>query len=289
MFLATVMLLLWLVDVMLNREVNDPSRYRVPADKTILILGNSHSECALDDSIIDHSVNFAQSGDCYFYTYYKAKKLLDVNPNLKTVILEYNNNCFFSEMDKWMYDEQHIGYKLPKFTHYMSLEDKLYLFYKNPGSYFIAYRDAIKMKLKLSLKKSLETMVFLEWGEFRKNEKVADKNAFSKEALLAAGQGFYSDSSISKVDLSYLKSIHDLCRSKQVKVILFRSPVHPSFPLVNEQELQAMRQTEFKDLAFWDYLHFPLADSLFVDPQHLNYKGAMLFSDTINHRFAIKK
>ena len=57
-----------------------------------LIMGNSHAMSSLNDEIIENSVNVAQHSEHYFYTYYKAKKLLSLNPSLKNLIVSFSPN-----------------------------------------------------------------------------------------------------------------------------------------------------------------------------------------------------
>ena len=59
-------------------------------DTDIVFAGNSTVECAVDDKLIAGSVNIAQSGEAYLYSYVKIKALSEVNKQIKTVFLGFS-------------------------------------------------------------------------------------------------------------------------------------------------------------------------------------------------------
>ncbi len=75
--------------VLINRYFGD---FKSKKEFHIIILGHSHSECAYNDSLISGVANFSQSGESYFYTFFKTKKLIEQNPNINTVLIEFSNN-----------------------------------------------------------------------------------------------------------------------------------------------------------------------------------------------------
>ena len=61
--------------------------FKIPQDKTVLFIGDSHMEVGIDGKLIPGSYNFAQSGDPYFDQYFRLVPLLDANPQIKTVFI----------------------------------------------------------------------------------------------------------------------------------------------------------------------------------------------------------
>ena len=45
--------------------------------KNILILGDSHTENAINDSIFSNSLNYSASADAYIFSYVKLKAILN--------------------------------------------------------------------------------------------------------------------------------------------------------------------------------------------------------------------
>lgn len=64
---------------------------RLPNNENIVFLGNSHIECAVNDSIVKNSFNFARSGDNLEHTYLKLKLIKQFNRQIDTVIIGYDD------------------------------------------------------------------------------------------------------------------------------------------------------------------------------------------------------
>jgi hypothetical protein len=277
-------------EIFVNQYLNNNSFYKINCTSNVIILGNSHSECAINDSLLRNCVNLSQGGECYFYTYYKLKKIIDCNPNIDTILLEYTNNILWEVMDNWIYGEEFLGNKYPKYSQLISIEDKIFLFRKNPGAYLIAFKDAIIMKFRLISKKEINVIDELRWGEYlylirNKIPQIKDELKKSNQK----GKEFNRNMTTSKYNVLYLKKIVDYCRINKIKLILFRSPLHKLYEKKFDFELFSLLNTDYKDLEFWDYSNFPLDDDEFGDLEHLNYKGAIRFSKYINLKLNAKR
>ena len=91
---------------LLNRHF---ANFKIKESSRILIVGHSHSECAYNDSLINNVVNFSQSGESYFYTYFKTKKFIEQNPNIQTVLIEFSNNQIAFSMNNWIWAEKYMS------------------------------------------------------------------------------------------------------------------------------------------------------------------------------------
>jgi hypothetical protein len=276
-----LIVILGLIPVVMNHYLRNNAFYKIDDDVSTLFLGDSHVECAINDSLINHSINLACSADPYFYTYYKLLKLTDANPNIRTVILGYIDEFFLKADDEYTYGEEYMGNKYPKYSPVISLKDKLFLFYKRPGVFIIATRDAIKQNYVLLFKKPERLYSKLNWGGYLylTRDKLHDK---SVENNLTATSGRISDfTSTSSLNLRYLKQIVQYCNSKNIRLILLRSPLHNSCNR-NNDEFTSLLKYDLKNVEFLDYSNYPMQDSEFLDLSHLNFKGARRFSGIIN-------
>ena len=70
-----------------TRIIGTKVSFVLPDTVDKIVLGHSHPECALNDSLVPGLANFSNSGEAYFYAYYKLKKILDQNKNIKTVFI----------------------------------------------------------------------------------------------------------------------------------------------------------------------------------------------------------
>lgn len=254
------------------------SSHLISSNKSILIIGNSQSEYGLNDTIIKNAINISQSGDCSYYNYFKGKKLIDENQQIKTVIYLYTNNMFLKGMDEWIYDEKHMGYKLPKYAHTIDVSDHIFLLLKNPGVYLVALRDAVRSNLQtLAKRRSVNVYQDLDWGYFKTSFDTADLSRKDAEF-----DKFYSDTSTSSIDIHYVTRLYNYCTKNNVEFILVRLPFHNTFPKVKEYELFRFQKENLNGVEFWDFTDSTFTDYEFKDVQHLNFGGSSRLSKMIN-------
>ena len=114
LFLITVgivSLLVGFLSVLVSKKNFD---YKIKEKKNILIVGNSHTECSINDSIISNSVNLSQSASSYFYSYMKIREFTKYNPQIDTVIISFSDNDLFSQKEKWFSSSEKINNKMTR-------------------------------------------------------------------------------------------------------------------------------------------------------------------------------
>lgn len=255
--------------VLINRYF---SRFRIDAGKTMIFAGHSHSECAYNDSLIAGSVNLSESGESYFYTYYKLKKVIRQNPQISRIFIEFSNNQVDSKMDSWIWDDKYMINYLPRYALLIDREGLKLLYRKNPA----CLMHCIRLMLKNNF-----TMLFRglnyshDIGGYRylvrdKTDSLLHNLPVHPDKKLQA---------VSSENLQYLQHIIDLCKQRDIDVVLVRSPMHEkSATLANEAEFQEIRSKMFADIDLLDFSQLPLKDSDFGDLEHLNHRGARIFS-----------
>lgn len=258
-----------------------PEHYRFDANIENLLLGHSQPECALNDSIIEKSVNKCQGGEAYFYTYTKLKKLLAVNNQIKTVYLSFSNNQIGKEMDKWTYGDIYILDKYPAYFYEMALQDKCVLIKENFKSVISAESKILKRNLVDLLKNKGQFKEPLYWGEHLplQHEKVDSliKENFIDKIVQQNEKGF------STINIDYLKKIVVLCKEEKVQLVFFRLPIHQLLrETYDEKVFDSIRRKHFDSVLFLDCADYTISNDKYVDFSHLNYKGANEFSDFFN-------
>ncbi len=271
---AIVPSLLVVMSIAVNIFLTD---FAIDKSADILILGHSHPECAYDDSIIKGVVNRSCSGEAYFYTYYKTKLLLECNPQIKHVLLEFSNNQIFENRNDWIWGDKSLKYRFPKYASFMDLEGFSFLLKNNPrgfvtGLFSWLFRYNFK-NMGTAMDSELQGYHFLKREFVDSIKSVNSINAEPKSVT----KGF------SRANLVYLKKVIDYCLSRNIRIDLIRSPVHKSYGgSRNEAFFQYLVCTDFSSLKFYDFFKFPLSDHQFGDLEHLNYKGAREFSEWFN-------
>jgi hypothetical protein len=281
LFVFPLLFLVVSVAFVSKKMINSRTVFALPSTTETLVLGHSQAECALNDSLILGSKNLAQGGEAYFYTYQKLRKLLPENPQVKTVFLSFSNNQIEKKMDEWTYDDQHLSNYFPKYSGQMDAEDYTLLMQHNPKKVMVGELKALKNNLTFILKNKKSYLDNNNWGGYLylKRNKIdsllnGNYTAFLKEE---------TSSEISEINLAYLKKIVLLCNQSNVKLVFFRTPIHPKlFDSYDEKSFQNIRTKQFNTIPFLDFHDFKLDNDEYGDFNHLNFKGAKKFSEHFN-------
>lgn len=245
---------------------------------TSIVLGHSHPECAFNDSLIDNCKNLAQSAESYFFTYNKLKKIIQNNPQVNTVFVEFTNNQLSKKMDDLIWGDEYFSFMYPKYAAIMNTRDCRLLLSHNALALLHSLPVTLKKNFLFLVKNKKDYINEMGWGGYwylvkSKTDSLinAIPNASIKqeqppEEMLTANVG-------------YLQKIVQLCKQHAIKIYLVRSPMHSrNTELSNEAAFKKVARTTFSDIDLLDFKDFPLSNSEFADPQHVNYKGAKLFS-----------
>jgi hypothetical protein len=254
--------------------------WTLETSKTVLITGDSYPECALDDSIMTETVNLSSSADTYVYSYVKIRKFIIHNPQIRTVVLGFSYHNLLSSDDSFF---KNTSPGISKFVKYFYLMDpneirallraNCNIIIKGLGS---CYRQAVFFALT-SFKGSSYKKLSL--GGYRRLSVNKVKEILSGTKKTEPGIPVQIDSS--QVQIRYLNKVVQLCKEKNIRLILLNVPIHREFQktLKNEKAFfdQFCRQNQILDY-LWDYADYSLPDSCYSDPEHLNYHGAENFS-----------
>jgi len=283
LFLILLLGLLLILEVGSREVINSKIEVKIKSKPQILLVGHSHPECAFNDSLINNFKNLAESGESYFYTYFKLQEVLAQNPSINTVFIEYTNNQIIAEMNNWIWDDFHMSYRFPIYAPFMSLEDQGLLLQNNPSGFLNALSYSNKAKITTLLKRDYDYSTKIG-GYLYLNRNKTDSLLKSKgKSELDKGTIAPLDTGISVYNLQYLKKMVELLQQQGKKIYFVRSPLHPKYPgYDNEKEYQQIRVSQFKGIKYLDFSKFPLPNSDYADLEHINYKGAVIFSSWFN-------
>ncbi|MDT0295351.1 hypothetical protein ACFQ3R_14460 [Mesonia ostreae] len=256
------------------------SSFEFQSNLTYLVVGDSHPECAFNDSLIPNFKNIAESGEAYFYNYSKIKPVILQNPSIKVVFIEYTNNQINDYMNERIWADAYISDRYPRYSSFMNLEENLMLFKNNPSAYTNALSLSIRKKSVRIFKNDLDFSTKIGGYLYLKRDKT-DSIINSRTKLKDTASSVTPDTiDISEANLSYLDEIIRFCKINDKKVILIRSPQHKKYAgYMNEEKYKQILNTRYADLEYLDFSNFPLSNSEFGDLTHLNYKGAAIFSE----------
>jgi hypothetical protein len=248
--------------------------FAIPKDRTILVIGDSHTECAIDDSIFTHSFNISHSGTVYLYSYIKLRKILIENPHIDTVLVSFHGGSIQKSMDEWTVGDKYILGLVPNYVSLLQREE-LPVFINNPTFYSAIIKvpvKCIRAVLKFMVKhtltyKDLYIGGYLKLDRYRLQQEIEQ---VENNTVLATE---YSD-----YQIDYLLKIVALCAEKNVTLILFNTPTYDVEKYGNLKALHNFYNTYLPGTKYLDYSNFILPDYGYGDIGHLNFKGAEIFS-----------
>lgn len=289
-FIVSILLFGWILSLLLlllDRStafvIQKKANFEIKANPEYLVLGHSHSASAFNDSLIAGSFNASQNGEAYFYTYQKARLLLQQNPSLNTVFIEFANNQIIERMNDWTWGDKYLTNRYPRYAPFMKFSEQSLLARNNPTGFSNAYSISLKSRISLIVTGSYNYLQHAGGYIFLNGSRV--------DSLLNRNEGRNELTSQqeqrSEINIFYLRKTIDLCKANNKRVLLMRSPLHPKYKgYANEATFKTILQTEFNDVEFLDFSMFPLENHEFMDLEHLNYFGARRFSIWFNNILA---
>ena len=245
---------------------------KLPESEHIVFFGNSHIECAINDTILKNCFNFGRSGERMEYIYSKVKVIQHYNSNFDTIVIGFDNVLLTHDSKKGITPSLYSPYFFDTYTiadlfqmttngsfeytathlyhpfNYLKYVDvflgKECNIHKmnNLGGYLYLYRD----KLELDIKK-------------RGNIK-------------------YKTTQFDYLSCYFLDATVRFCKKNGIKVIFLFPPQHRKCPLDSTYYKQ-FYNAHYSDIPFYDFRDMSLQDSCFGDLDHLNHKGAAVFSE----------
>jgi len=272
-FYGLLIMLLLSSNFLINRNAD----FRLEAHIDKIILGNSQPECAYNDSLISNFKNLAKSAETYFYSYQKLKKILEQNPQITSIFIEFNPTSILVREDEKIWEDRYINHHLPNYYPFLEFSDHQLLGSKNSIGYQHAtlkslYYNMIRVaKNQYSYLDSIGGYLYLKRNKIQSALESISNRTIKQKNLKSAN--------ISTHDLNYLDKMIHLCLSKSIEIYLIRSPYHKHYQgNIYESDFQKIKTDRYSDIQFIDFKDFPIEISEFGDLQHLNYKGARKFS-----------
>ena len=266
---------------------------------SILICGDSHTECAINDSIIKNTINISNISEHYLYTYNVLKLILKNNTQIKTIILGCSFHSLGKNYDKVIYKNDKDLEMYSKYLPLLDNESILEILTKNQ-------LDLIKSSVGIfsetinSIVKNFKTYQDYPFiGKYYSSKKNNLNDTTIRSAIIrhyyqknGKIQDFYSFSQI-----KYLNKIVNLCLKKNIKLILINTPIsneyYKKIPSKFISNYYSTISGLSKRIEFWDFHSLKLENNCYGDGDHLNYVGANKFTLKIdslinNHKFRCK-
>ena len=249
-----------------------------------LILGDSHTECAIDDRLLKGSINLSSSADSYFYSYVKLRKFITENPQIDTVFLSYTYSSFYISKDTaWLLNAKHMASKFQRYFSIYEKEDIVYLLKANSlafiqANFFLVKGTMISIVRTFYKKKSFENLTLGGYKKLKRNKLELDILRISKN--INTTLFVYSEKQV-----DFLFRISKFCVNRNIELILINTPIHKVLNDTYNEEKKfyfQLYKNKLKKHTLIDYADYYIPDFAYADCGHLNFKGASIFSKQLN-------
>ena len=265
----------------------------------LLILGNSHENDGLDPRQFSvYAFNLAQVGQSLYYDKRIALSHIDRLKKLKYVLIGVDfHSLYYSDfgmVDLCVYYGYGVGGK-----NRMSLLSKC--------SYLAGYKQwMLKEFMERSLDKKYKVVKALDvesgvnFGEpFVKGFVPYTNETDLRDTLLQERAGYFNhlvQESQERGDI--IRDLEDFItalKRRNIIPILITTPCYGPFRELLDHRVQEQNKTDILamaekfQIAWWDYFELPLSADCFYNCDHLNGRGAAVFSGIVNKRFEALK
>lgn len=273
-FVITTIVTIIIIIVLPIFIIKKKAQFEIKESAKFVIFGHSHPECAYNDSLIPRFKNLGASGESYFYTYQKMKRIFSQNPEVEIVFVEFTNNQIDEVMDEWTWGYEKMSFYLPTYFPFLEYDD-IQILNKNNESTF---RSSVSVSSRKNLFRFIKS-------DYDYSDEIGGFTALDESAVDKILDTLKNDRLVnykyktSDVNLHYLRRIIDYCRSQGKEVYLVRSPQHKKYKMLGNEDLfQSIRKSQFSDIDFIDFNNNNLPNNYYADLEHLNKNGATVLS-----------
>ncbi len=290
------------------KSMYNNKNFKISTDISTIIAGDSHSETSINPDILKKSINISSSGECIFFTYYKLKKIVQLNKHIKNIVLSFSyHNIAKKYQEDYLYDKVKSAFSFDNYYYFLdynvkkelfvinNIDNNITFFLKNEfGVPLMEYKDA--GKFKILLRSNIDRSDIKGYGAFSSS----DKNNINYDKIKNKINLYFLDSNMSytgssKIIMNYTENIVKLCRDNNIKLYLYNSPLHETYinliPTKAKYEYNTFINyilSKYNNVEFIDYTKEPLNDDFFSDGDHINIKGSKVISEKIANKIAVK-
>lgn len=255
---------------------------RLPENCNIVFLGNSHIECAINDTILKNSFNFSRSAENMEYVYCKAKLLKRYNPQLDTIVIGFDNTLLTTYFSN-------PGIYHPYYFDTYNFSDlkaiSLNCSFNQIEAHISRPFDWLKLyDISISLfNPSVNARYMSNLGGYLYLVRDRLDEAINRQKISNQQENISKRIQINNNSEYFLKKIIKYCNQNDIKLIFLHTPMHNKLSY-DETCYKKFYISKFANIKFYDFKDMELPDSCFGDLDHLNYKGARAFSEYLEEK-----
>ncbi len=251
-----------------NKQAFD--ELRVAPNVTTVFAGDSHVELCIEDRLIPNSYSMGKNAECYYYSYFKIKSILENNPSVDTVYLGFSYHNLSDYYDDFVFG---------KYSPYLSGR----YFFIMPNSEKVKFLkfnyDNLSLFLRTTLRSGME-------NEFKGGYLNAFENVTANPKTIDGRIDFQFFKGgklrpFTELNMACLDKIIDLCKERRVELILLNTPLATDYlnKVPPEYRKRYDELVVKYGLPVEDFSGLAWGDSCFIpDGDHVSVMGAALAS-----------
>ncbi|MBQ6750236.1 MAG: hypothetical protein IJR02_05630 [Bacteroidaceae bacterium] len=265
--------------------------FKLAKEKTILVIGDSQTQAAVDDEMLKNVQNISMSHDGYFTMLTRLRLYVEANPQIDTVLIALSPHTLAPHKDEFYANFGYMGESTKFYLPFFSFSEWTFMikhdaadvlsYLVTPISFYWDVNDEYREKnygfFEVVDESHLEEDV--KEGATRLKTFAADSEELAKEDSQLA-------SFANTITRAQLRELKQYCDAKKIKLIGLNTPVYQAEHYLNIKNFNHLMSEEFQDIELWDYMDLEIADSCRRDVNHLNRNGATLFSKILAERLS---
>ena len=247
-----------------------------------VFIGDSHVQYAVNTDMIPNSINYSNTSESYYFTYYKLCKVLDESPKVKRVVLGLGYHSLSGYYDRFILGDYSQSVA-PKYFFVLPMSEQLRTMYWHRNHLFIF----MKSVLVEADEQQSSQLTFL--GKFLNEFDTTQARISSMEKRLKLQfESCQEDAYFSTINASYLDKIIALCKEKKIELLVLNTPLHEYYrtrvPQKMMHHLASVVQT--KNLKMIDVSGLLMPDRCYIpDGDHVSLQGANTTSAYLQRLF----
>ena len=252
--------------------------YKLGKNIHTIFIGDSHVQQSVNDKIVSNSINISQNSEAYYFSYYKLLTLLKNNPSVTKVYLGFGYHNLSGCYDDFIFGKYSRDVS-SRYFFILPFSEQLNFIKYNVSVLPVYTKNVMIPGLHNAIAQTYKSSYLGNYQSNFKNTKAIESSMNKRLTFQFYNNGNLE--SFSNNNIFYLIKIADLCKAKNVKLILLNTPLQTYYKnnipqeyikkytdIVNAQKFQVMNLNSLQ-----------LNDSCFIpDGDHLSEKGAVIIS-----------
>ena len=248
---------------------------KLPDNITTFYVGNSTIEESVNDELLPGSLNLGRYGEPISMTYAKIKSFTEVNPQIDTVVISFDDTILFK--DELTYPDNNFLFFIGQFSLSDWLTNIKYLpLEKSAYSLTHLYNGGM---LRIIAQNSISTPNIENYGiggfnKLKRNELQKDIQRRRTNPSVPENADAWSG-----YQKYYLDKIVEYLKEKEITLVFLTTPKHRE--VWDQRAYKEIHSHYYSGIPLWDYTEYYLPDSCFADCYHLNFDGANYFTPNL--------